>query len=1205
MPQRYQQCCFIVVAPVEILICYQLWRVTQLSTLLTVRFSPLWFADIPSLVARALRRGCKEWRRSKLSVVGEGRAGKTALTNAIIGRTFADADSTLGINQLTCDVKHVKSAHGVSTAQSAGAGGELRWTEVRREDRELESALAESVAVLKLKRARGESDGAAGADSDILSLLMAAKAAAGSPSGATGSRGAAAGQQGRGAQNGSSPALAATVIAASARAQTSTNSSGSSTPRSSSPTTSSAQTTPATSSAVTPVDRPLDEDMVVRALATITDAETGLLISLFDFGGQSVFDVIHHLFLTRNGVYALVFSMEWLLTPSAADCDRALRLLQRWLSSVAVHTFDANTQRTAPIVFVGTRLDRVATPQEHLAISRLLYDTFSDHPAWTSVIANMEPLQEHGSSLRECLWFFPVSNPAGCGCPAMRKLMKTVHTAMDSAVYTHKDVPLTWFKVIDQMRDTEKDCLSLSEVVAIAARCNVSEQEVPFLLTFLHDMGHLMWLDEPELRDVVILDAVKYLVTPATVIICNILPANGEAVQHVLPVHHECAHQCKDEWNALRREGVLHVKLLPILWKEYAARTDMLLLLMVKFGLLVPLRPERTGISGVKAGTVAVPPQSQTADMPSAFIVPALLTPAPLARSEGVHDWTDSPVSSVYFVFTLSDDKLQSNCAISERDLKGDGFLPGGMFERIVGKALSWSQDTAKGGRLNLRSVLLHKDVAVLAFGRQRFRLVHCADIHCVRADIEGTHPLSVMHKLQVLVDKIIAECLPFLRWFPALAYAAPASAAVTPAEDPLHKRLAAGEVLVPLQLARDAAVGETVLTWRGGRVMLTEEQVRAQYAPWLQLYGLKATYDVFISYRWGSYDSVFTEQLFDMFTNYTVGTTSRAVEVFLDVKCLQKGQLFKSDFAAALTHCHVALPILSVDALQRLLRHKPHEVDNVLLEWVMILECFTAKRLKRVYPMVFGERTKSGLAGSRLTVADYFADNRVKSLPTTVPAATLAKAAELLRANGVEPSDRLTRYTVRSIVHQLPEFLLCKANDFDPVELVEAYVKEVVTLLKQCAASDNAVAVVSATAAVGSATVEAGGIVPAAPAAASGTAMPPLSTVTAAAPGATTAITTTTSPTTSISAITSPDTTAVKQLRELTAIEVCTLVERLGFPEISATFAQLQVTGAKLSFCREASNLRSRYFGIDEDFVAEGLFEQIQEWKRNGVIGL
>jgi hypothetical protein len=70
-------------------------------------------------------------------------------------------------------------------------------------------------------------------------------------------------------------------------------------------------------------------------------------------------------------------------------------------------------------------------------------------------------------------------------------------------------------------------------------------------------------------------------------------------------------------------------------------------------------------------------------------------------------------------VFTLSEELLNQSL-IYDADLKGLGFLPGGMFERLVGKAISWSQDTARGSALDLNSVILHKDVAIIPFVRQR-----------------------------------------------------------------------------------------------------------------------------------------------------------------------------------------------------------------------------------------------------------------------------------------------------------------------------------------------------------------------------------------------------------------------------------------------------------------------------------------------------
>jgi hypothetical protein len=61
-------------------------------------------------------------------------------------------------------------------------------------------------------------------------------------------------------------------------------------------------------------------------------------------------------------------------------------------------------------------------------------------------------------------------------------------------------------------------------------------------------------------------------------------------------------------------------------------------------------------------------------------------------------------------------------------------------------------------------------------------------------------------------------------------------------------------------------------------------------------------------------------------------------------------------------------------------------------------------------------------------------------------------------------------------------------------------------------------------------------------------------------------------------------------------------LIEQMGFPELSAVFAQKRVTGVKLRMCTKPENLLTAHFGVAEEFVAEGLFEYINAWKRDGV---
>ena len=66
----------------------------------------------------------------------------------------------------------------------------------------------------------------------------------------------------------------------------------------------------------------IDETLVMKCLANNVALQSKYTVSLFDFGGQSVFNVIHPFFLTRFGIYVVVFNMEWLIGDSGMCCQK-------------------------------------------------------------------------------------------------------------------------------------------------------------------------------------------------------------------------------------------------------------------------------------------------------------------------------------------------------------------------------------------------------------------------------------------------------------------------------------------------------------------------------------------------------------------------------------------------------------------------------------------------------------------------------------------------------------------------------------------------------------------------------------------------------------------------------------------------------------------------------------------------------------------
>ena len=78
-----------------------------------------------------------EFRRSRLMIVGEGFAGKTAFANSIMGNDFKDTESTVGIDRFRCAVNYAALNKG-------------EWnTNIKKIEKEYENAIAEVVKETK------------------------------------------------------------------------------------------------------------------------------------------------------------------------------------------------------------------------------------------------------------------------------------------------------------------------------------------------------------------------------------------------------------------------------------------------------------------------------------------------------------------------------------------------------------------------------------------------------------------------------------------------------------------------------------------------------------------------------------------------------------------------------------------------------------------------------------------------------------------------------------------------------------------------------------------------------------------------------------------------------------------------------------------------------------------------------------------------
>lgn len=282
----------------------------------------------------------------------------------------------------------------------------------------------------------------------------------------------------------------------------------------------------------------------------------------------------------------------------------------------------------------------------------------------------------------------------------MKSVMTEIENCMKSAEYTHKKVPVSWLKTLDEITSLKKSFIAYEEYKSITEQCTVSTKNLSDLLNFFHELGYLIWHDHTGLRDIIILDPIEFFVQPATKIIFD-------------PKVHNRSHSPEQKWDDLTKHGILRSSLLSDLWMDISEHRNFLLNLMCRYGLLVPLLMD--------------------VNVSESYIVPSLLS-----SSEKQHQrqWLDDGAyyQTCYFLFSTFEDLMKSH--IQLRDLKSAGFLPNGLFERIVGKAVEWCQLTSNIEQINTNS--LFKDLIVLNYGGKSFRLWLREDLNTIRLDVAG-----------------------------------------------------------------------------------------------------------------------------------------------------------------------------------------------------------------------------------------------------------------------------------------------------------------------------------------------------------------------------------------------------------------------------------------------------------------------------------
>eukprot|EP00808_Paulinella_micropora_P024480 g15478.t1 len=851
----------------------------------------------------------------------------------------------------------------------------------------------------------------------------------------------------------------------------------------------------------------LGEDLKLRILnGEITGDE--ITLSLWDFGGQEVFYGLHHLFIKRGAIFLVLFNMRHLAQDTSdpesnpENLRTCIHFLSEWMRSIQMHTcFGSKRGELPPILLVGTHKDApsVNSCAAHRRIGELLDKRLRSFPAYQRKKMYEIP-PDHG----EPLPFFPVDNSQRPLDPTIEDLMVAVVEVAQEEEYMNRVVPESWITFFDALQSLETEqshpkgpgqqsleedekktqgrtWLHLEEAVELARRCGVAggAERVQNILAYLDHFGRLMYdSQDPDLCALVVLNPTKFLVEPATRVICDL-------GTHQLKQHKTAQAKLWTKWNNFVEYGILDEALLPILWDDHPDKHKEIMSLMLKFGLAVELRdaedPASTGPSPLQEAVNASSSSSQGSARPgrrsastsseffpwlgrlrSSFLfhrraawkagpskeseksssknhthmpnnseikaeAPAAL-PAIIATSSSSSTTTSATMEPVLSRRYLIPDMLPSTRPLYQ--LQGlDHVALIGFYNRDELKAAS---NYVTEGKLSLSGFL-----PTGFFGQLLGKCVNWsqsvsssapADVHCLHKCEAILYFGQKQLKLEecTALNAVRVHCE---RDRPQLII----ERVLALSQEIVRTCMAGALELVPYirwqepgqgqegllvqlsKLQKAVDEGESLVV---GPKRLSPEEIQATWPGWFQAQPQPLYYG-FLCYRDVSFDESLASKLSD---RLLLDTRDVQLKLYLQHGRVREGQ-HSPERVSALAQSSVMVPLVSPAALKPLYKLKANSpADSVLEAWVLGLELHELGQLKCMLPLLVGKciRHPTDLSAKLLPFEKSWPDTEGNphpedGLPQVVVKSVVEKVTRLLNQNSLCPSKKLKKRTVRA----------------------------------------------------------------------------------------------------------------------------------------------------------------------------------------------
>ena len=272
-------------------------------------------------------------------------------------------------------------------------------------------------------------------------------------------------------------------------------------------------------------------------------------LTIWDYSGQPVFRIIHHLFLSKYGAYLCVFNLA---TFSDAS-EETLDTIERWLNSIKLYT------NSAPAFLVGTHADELK-PDEIEEIEEAL----------RPLAANFDNVQVN-SDLNGVL--FPIDNKSHHGIYSFRSQLERNLRNQDCV---QMEIPRSWSRAMDVLMNRQQARTSIEDVKKAFESAGVSEDPAE-VLEFYHDIGLVVYVQKTSSLKGIVTTKPQWLVDALSKIIRDSSKhAFSEQVEGEIQ-----SEQLSGDVAKLFQHGLASKGLLDLLWEP--DQVDFLLDLMHTF----------------------------------------------------------------------------------------------------------------------------------------------------------------------------------------------------------------------------------------------------------------------------------------------------------------------------------------------------------------------------------------------------------------------------------------------------------------------------------------------------------------------------------------------------------------------------------------------------------------------------------------------